>query len=97
MPDDLGTDLHQFLPQRGQRPVFHRLGQGKRSQEVAQVVGQRMKLEPDLVVAEAMTGQSGPVDRVLALLDVLLRRAALIVESHHAFGGAAQVGDDKAW
>jgi hypothetical protein len=34
--------------------------------------------------------------RVLALLDVLLRRAALVVEGDNAFGRPRQVGDDEA-
>ena len=34
-------------------------------------------------------------DRVLALLDPLLSRAALIVERNHPLGGAAQVGDNE--
>jgi hypothetical protein len=36
-----------------------------------------------------------PFNRVLAFLDVLLRFASLIVESHHSLGGAGQVGDDE--
>jgi len=33
---------------------------------------------------------------VLAFLDVLLRRAALIVEDDNPFGGTGEVGDDEA-
>ena len=55
-----------------------------------------MKLEPDGIVAELAARQSGPFDRVLALLDVLLRFAPLIVEGHHPLDGARQVGDDEA-
>ena len=36
------------------------------------------------------------VDRVLALLDALLRFAPLIVEQCHPLGGTRQVGDDEA-
>ena len=50
MTDNLGTDLDQLLPQRGQRPVFHFLRQRKRAHEVGRIVGQRMKLEMNLVV-----------------------------------------------
>ena len=35
---DLGTNLDQLLPERGQRPVLHRLRQGQRQHEVAEVV-----------------------------------------------------------
>ena len=55
-----------------------------------------MKLKPNLVVAEAMAGQTGPVDRVLAFLDPLLRRAALVIEGDDAVGGTAQIGHDEA-
>ena len=52
MADDLGTDLDQLLPQRGQRPVLHLLRQSQRPHEVAQIVGQGVKLKPNLVAAE---------------------------------------------
>jgi hypothetical protein len=40
--------------------------------------------------------QSRPLDRAFALLDPLLARPALVVESNDALGRARQVGDDKA-
>ena len=52
MADDLGSNFDQLLPQRGQRPVFHLLRQRKCPHEVAQIVGQGVKLKPNLVVAE---------------------------------------------
>ncbi len=70
---DLRTDLDQLLAKRRQGPVPHFIGQGERAQKVAQVVGQGVQLKTHLVVAEAMAGKPGPVDRVLAFLDVLLR------------------------
>ena len=54
-----------------------------------------MHLQPDGVVAEAAARQARPLAGVLALLDVLLRCAAPIVEGHHPLSGAAQVGDDE--
>lgn len=39
---------------------------------------------------------AGPVEGVFALLDVLLGRAALIVELHHPIQLHGQVGDDEA-
>jgi hypothetical protein len=42
----LRADLDQFLLQARQRPVFDRLGRRQRAQEIAEIVGQRMKLEP---------------------------------------------------
>ena len=55
-----------------------------------------MKLEPYCVAPHGATRQPGPFDRVLALLDVLLRRAALVVEHHDPVGTAREVGDDEA-
>jgi len=43
--DNLGADLDQFLLEAGQRPVVDRLGCCQGAQEVAEIVGQRMKLE----------------------------------------------------
>ena len=40
MPDHLGSDLDQFLTQRSQRPLLHRLGQHQTPQEVTKVVSQ---------------------------------------------------------
>ena len=87
MAHDLGPDLDQFLPQRRQRPVTNRSGQHRLPQEVAQVVGQHEQLQPHLVVHKIVTGQAGPFNCVLAFLDPLLRRAPLVVEPHHPFGG----------
>jgi hypothetical protein len=52
MRDDLGADLHEFFPQARQRPLLDRLGQCQRPHEVAEIVGQRMKLKPDGVGGE---------------------------------------------
>ncbi len=52
MADDLRTDLDQLLLQARQRPVFDRLGRRERAQEIAEIVGQRMKLEPDGIGGE---------------------------------------------
>lgn len=96
MSDDLGTDLHQLLADRGQRPMFDFFRQRQRPHEVSEVVRQGMKLKPDLVVAELAARQPGPLDGVLAFLDPLFRRASLVVEGHDPFGRAAQIGDDEA-
>jgi len=50
----------------------------------ASIVGQGVKLEPNLVVAELASRHSGPLDGVLAFLDGLLRFTSSIVEGHHA-------------
>ena len=52
MTNNLGPNLHQFLPQRGQRPMRNLFRQGQSPHEVGEVVGQGMKLEANLVIAE---------------------------------------------
>lgn len=71
MSDDLGPDLDQLLPDRGQRPMLHLLRQRQGPHEVGEIVGQSMKLEPHRVVAEPAARKPRPFDRVLALFDPL--------------------------
>ena len=52
MGNDLRPDLDQLLPDGGQRPVLHLLGQRQGPHEIGQIVGRGVKLEPDGVVAE---------------------------------------------
>ena len=96
MADKLGADLDQLLPERRQRPVLDRLRQGQCAQEVAEIVSERMQLEPYLVVPEAVAGKPRPVDRLLAFLDMLFRRASSIVEFRDALGRSRQIGDNEA-
>ena len=55
MADNFRTDLDQLLPQRRQRPLLHGIGQRQGTHEVAQIICQRMKLEPNGIVAELAT------------------------------------------
>ncbi len=55
-----------------------------------------MKLKANRIGGEGTAGQARPLDRTLALFDVLLRSAALIVESDDPLRRARQVGDDEA-
>jgi hypothetical protein len=55
-----------------------------------------MKLKPHGVGRERSARQPRPLDRVLALLDPLLARSALVVEGNDALGRAAQVRHDEA-
>ena len=65
--DDLRADLDQLLLQAGQRPVLDRLGRRQGAQEVAEIVGERVKLEPDGVGREPSASQPRPADRSLTL------------------------------
>src|SRR5262249_2982013 len=92
----LRADLDQLLLQTRQRPVLDRLRRRQGAQEIAQIVGERMKLEPHRVGGERSARQPRPLDRALALLDPLLASAALAVESNDALGRAAHVRHDEA-
>lgn len=87
MGDDLGPDLDQLLPDRGQRPVLYFLGQRQGTHEVGEVVRRSVKLEPNRVILELSARQPGPLDSVFALLDPLLSRVPVIVEDDDPFGG----------
>jgi hypothetical protein len=56
MADDLRADLDQLLSQRRHRPVLDRLRRRQVSQEVAEVVGQRVKLKTRGVGRERRLG-----------------------------------------
>ena len=62
-----GADFDQLLAQGRERPLLNLLRQGQRAQEVGEVVGQGVELEPHGVVAEGVAGQSRPTQRILAL------------------------------
>ena len=51
----LRADLDQLLLQARERPVFDRLWRRQSSQEVAEIVGERVKLEADGVSGEGAT------------------------------------------
>ena len=88
MAHDLRADLDQSVAQAGQRPLLDGLGQGQGAHEVAEIVRQGVKLEPDGVAGERPTGQPRPLDRALALFDLLLACAALVVEGDDPLGRA---------
>jgi hypothetical protein len=48
----LRADLDQLLLQARQRPALDRLGRRQRAQEIAEIVGERMKLKPDRIGGE---------------------------------------------
>src|ERR1700731_2459766 len=53
--DDLRADLDQLLLQAGQRPILDRLRRRQRAQEIAEIVGQRVKLKSNSVGRERPT------------------------------------------
>jgi hypothetical protein len=73
-----------------------RLGHRQRPHEVAEVIGERVKLEADGVGGEGTASQPRPFDRPLPFLDALFRRTSLVVEGDDALRRARQVGHDEA-
>jgi hypothetical protein len=70
--DDFSADLDQLLAQAGQRPRFSRLRHREGSHEIAEIVGKGMELKADGLGGEGTARQPRPLDRALALFDVLL-------------------------
>lgn len=91
MGDNLRANLDQLLPQGRQRPVLHAPGKRQPAKEIPEIVRQGEQLEPDLVVHEVVARQPCPLNRVLAFLDPLFRRAAPAVELHHTLIASAQI------
>ena len=52
--DDLRADLDQLFAQRRHRPVLDRLRRRQRAKEVAEIVGERVKLKANHVGGEGM-------------------------------------------
>ena len=52
---DLRADLNQLLLQARQRPIFDRLWRRQCTQEIAEIVGERMKLKSNSVGSERPT------------------------------------------
>jgi hypothetical protein len=52
MPDNLHTDLDQFLVQRGQSPMADLSGESQIPQKVSKIVGQCKQLQTHLIVPE---------------------------------------------
>lgn len=96
MAHDPCTNFDKAALDAGERPIRDFLWQVHTLKKDAEVVGQCVKLKPDLIVTELLAGQTGPSDGILAFFDVLLCGATLIVEAKQLFGRKGEVGDDKA-
>ena len=87
-----GAGLDQPFVEAGERPALDLLGRRQRPQEVRQIVGKSVKAETSGVCREAHAGEPRPFERILALLDVLLGCAPVVVEGQHPFIGQAAIG-----
>src|SRR5665213_2775613 len=55
VPDNLCTDLDQFLAKARERPLFNRFGYRERAKEVPEIVGECMKLQANGICVERAT------------------------------------------
>jgi hypothetical protein len=61
----LRADLDQLLLQARQRPILDRFRRCQGAQEIAKIIGERMKLEPNGIGSERPARQPRPLDRAL--------------------------------
>jgi hypothetical protein len=96
MLDQPPAGFHQPLLQAGKRPLPDPRGQRQPAPQVPEVISNQAQPQPDLVGAKAVAAKPRQRDRLLALLDPLFGRAALVVEAHYRPVVERQVGHDKA-
>ena len=90
------TGLDEPLLHTGQRPAFDPPRQHQPPPQIPEVVGQHAQLQPDLVRPEPVTREPRPMRGLLAFLDPLLRRPALVVEPHDGAIGELEIRHDEA-
>src|SRR5215813_14371678 len=95
MPDQAPPGLEQPLLQARQAPAPDRQRQDQPAQKIAEIVGDDPEQQPNFVGPELMTGEPGPLRGGFALLDPLLRRPALVVETDDGPVRPGQSGDDE--
>ena len=91
----MAPGFHQSLLQAGQRPVGDPCRQRQLPPRITEVLGDHAQPQPHLVGTEAVARKPRHCDRLLALFDPLLRRAALVVEAHHGPVIGCQTGHDE--
>lgn len=96
MADDLRANLDQLLLQARQQAILDRLRRRQRAQQVAEIVGQRMKPRNNRVGRERTAARPCPSDRVFAFFDPLFARAAFVAEGDDIPESPRHVGDDEA-
>jgi hypothetical protein len=63
--DHLRADLDKLFTQAGQRPILARFRRRQRAQEIAEIVGERVKLKPNLIAEKE--GHDSRVHRIAPL------------------------------
>src|SRR5436189_4235133 len=80
VPNEAPAGLEQPLLETRAGPALDGDRQDEPAQQIADVVGDHPKEQPDLIGPEAVAGEARPMGGFLAFLDPLLGRAALVVE-----------------
>jgi len=69
--------------------------QSSLTEEIPKVVREDKELQPDMIVAEVMTGKPRPIHRIFPFLDALFRSSPMVVEMDDVLRSPAEVGDDE--
>src|SRR5262249_21847559 len=97
MPDQAPAGLEEPLLEARQRPTLNGGGEDEPTQEIAEGVVDDPEDQPDLVGPEPVAREARPVGGFFALLDPLLGRPALVVETDDRSVGPGERGDDEAY
>ena len=84
MADNLGADLDQPLLEARQRPVPDQFRCRQGAQEVAEIVGECVKLKANCVGGKRAARQAGPLDRALPRSPAICRAQRIAVNGHVA-------------
>ena len=95
MTDYLRPELDELVSKRRQRPMAYPLRQRQPTEEIAEIVCQREKMEPYLIVHEVVTGQPRSVQGVFAFFDPLFSRSPTVVELDDVGWRPREVGHDE--
>jgi len=95
MTNNLGADLYQLLPQSRHRPVAYVFLAEQPDGRNSQGCTRGQELQPDMIVAEVMTGKPRPIHRIFPFLDALFRSSPMVVEMDDVLRSPAEVGDDE--
>ena len=96
VPDQSPARLDEALLETGERPRIDPRWQDEPPPQIAQVVRQDAQLQPDFVGSEPVARQPRPVRGLLAFLDSLLGRAALVVKPHDRSIRDLEIRHDEA-
>jgi len=83
-----------LVVQARRRPFASPQRQNERPLQIPQAVGDHARTQPRLVRTESAEAQAGHFHRLPAFPETLLRRSALVAETHHRLTVGLQVGHE---